>query len=93
MLYHSDYQPKGGKNESAKMKHDKEIYWISRLKKCFLRHSDIKSKTPISVPKISLEDFIKRLSHQSHTDSPREEQTEKTGQFVLWGQHNLDTEM
>lgn len=69
------------KNETAKMKYYIETYWISRLKKCFLRHLDTKSRTPISGPKIPLMDFIKHLNHQSHTNSFREERKRNTSLF------------
>lgn len=77
MLYHRDYQPKWDKKESAKMKYDIETYWISRLKKC-LRHSDIKSKTPISGSQNFIGEFIKHLTHQSHTNTSREERKGNT---------------
>lgn len=92
-LYHSDYPPTWGKNESVKIKHDAQVYWISRLKKCFLSRPDIKSKTPVLGPRTSRVDFIKQLSQQSPQTLLGKKRKGNTDQFVSWGQYNLDTKM
>ena len=61
---YSDYSPKWAKMNLRKWNTVLETDWISRWKKCFLDHPDIKSPRPLLGPATPLVDFIKQWSHQ-----------------------------